>query len=420
MEALEQARVALLLGPRQAGKSTIANQLVKVGKLDRVVSLDAADVRDMAMNDPIALVGRMTEPTAIDEVQRVPDLLLEVKRKVDHDNRRGQFLLTGSANILTAPKVLDALTGRTRIVRLWPLSCDEIEAGLGSDPFAGLGRESLIDSLLGQMAPAIEDAPLGIDAWAQRGLAGGFPEVLTLPDGRARESWFADMIESFVLRDLRDISDIQKARAIPALLRHLAGTVTSPLNVANLSQRTGVPRNTIDNYLGLIETGFMTFSLPAWRPGVAGRERRAPKTYFVDTGVLSHLLEASIDAIEFDSRVSGAIFENFVAVELQKLAAWSDRSTTLMHYRREGEEIDFILQTRSGQFIALEAKASATLGFSDWKPLSRLRDARPDHFLAGAVIHPGAETVQLSERIWALPVSALWGGTRPVAQPTRG
>lgn len=408
LEALEQARVALLLGPRQAGKSTIANQLVDAGRLERVISLDAADVRDTAMNDPIALVARMDGPTAIDEVQRVPDLLLEVKRRVDQDNRRGQFLLTGSANILTAPRVLDALTGRTRIVRLWPLGCDEIEAGLMLEPLGAPKSGNLIDWLLKQRPPTIEGAPLGLDAWAQRALAGGFPEVLTLPDGRARERWFADMIESFVLRDLRDISDIQKTRLVPSLLRHLAGAVGSPLNVANLSQRTGVPRNTIDNYLGLLETGFMTHTLPAWRPGVAGRERRAPKTYFVDTGILSYLLEASIDAIEFDSHASGAIFENFVASELQKLVTWSERSTTLFHYRREGEEIDFILQTRSGQFIAIEAKASATLGSSDWRPLGRLRDARPDHFITGVVLHPGSETVQLGERIWALPVSVLW------------
>lgn len=418
-EALQYSRVTLLLGPRQAGKSTLARQLVDRGLLTGVLTLDNRDTRLAAQNDPVGMIAEAETPIAIDEIQREPELLLAVKERVDRDTRPGQFLLTGSANVLTAPRVLDALTGRTEIVTLWPLASGEIAAGRSEGAGAGdaaapaaepAPATNLIDLLLAGQAPQLTDQPRGQAAWAERALAGGYPEALERPPGRHRSEWFESLLSSLISRDLRDISSARLLSEVPQLLRALAGLVGSPLVVSRLSQKTGMAANTIGSYLQLLETAYVTRTLHAWRPGVAGRERRAPKVMFTDTGVLSHLLEADRDRLANDSATAGAMFENYVAMEVTKLAAWAERLTSILHYRQEGEEIDLICEARSGEFIAVEAKAAASVGRSDLRALTRLRDARSEQFKAGVVVYAGERTVRLGDRLWALPVGALWQG----------
>jgi hypothetical protein len=357
----------------------------------------------------VALIEEAATPIAIDEIQRAPDLLLAIKRRVDRDARPGQFLLTGSANILTAPRVLEALTGRTDIVTLWPLSASEIAAGRDT-PTSGsaLAYRNLVDRLFAGEIPRIRGATIGREAWVERALAGGFPEALGRPPGRPRAEWFDALLTSLTTRDLRDISGARRLADVPRLVRALAGNVGSPLVTARLSQKSGMPASTIDNYLQLLETTYVIRTLPAWRPGVANRERRAPKVVFADSGVLGHLLEADRERVESDSHTAGALFESFTVMELIKQCEWADRSASALHFRREGGEIDLILEARSGEFVAVEAKAAASLGRADLRALSGLREARPELFRAGIVLYAGESTVPLGDRLWAVPVSALW------------
>lgn len=397
-DALTYSRIVLLLGPRQAGKSTLVNELERRGAVRRTLTLDDDLTRRAALTDPTGFAAGLPRPVAIDEVQRAPELLLAIKQIVDRETSPGQFLLTGSANIMTAPRVLDALTGRTDIVVLWPLAESEIEA-------AGV---NLVDRLFAAGPPEITDAPIGPPAWMERALLGGFPEARTRPAGRPRRQWFEAYLTGLVQRDLRELGDAQKLSEMPHLIRALAAQAAGLLVADRLSQRVGLSARTVRSYIGLLETVFAVKVLPAWAPGLAARERLAPKLMFGDTGLLAHLLGADAGRVATDSRLAGTLFESFVASEVMKQLTWTERHADLYHYRRDRQEVDLVLEARDGGIVAIEAKGSASFGAQDRRALVQLRDTLGERFRAGVLIHTGPETIPLAERIWALPVSALW------------
>lgn len=399
-EALGYARVVLLLGPRQAGKSTLATEVVRRGHLSEILTLDDRSTRSLAQDDPDGMIGSLGRPVAIDEIQRVPDLLLAIKQTVDRNDDPGQFLLTGSANVLTAPRVLDALTGRTEIVHLWPLAQDEIH------PERDAGN--LIDLLFKGEPPDVRDALVGPDVWLEDALAGGFPEARTRQSVRARRAWFNTYVTSLVERDLRDLSDARLLEEVPELLEILAGQVGGTLVTNRIAKRLGLAHKTVESYIHLLATAFTVMRIPAWLPGVAHRERQAPKVIFTDTGVLAHQLDFDLSSLNAHPTTTGPLFENFVVMELIKQLEWSESDARISHYRREGAEVDLLIQKRSGAFLAIEAKASATLGAKDWRMLKQLREARDEHFRAGIIFYTGTHTRPLGDRLWALPISALW------------
>lgn len=395
---MQYARVVLLLGPRQAGKSTLVEELAARGVVKRAITLDDQLPREAATTDPAGYIAGIETPIAIDEVQRAPDLLLAIKRVVDRDTSPGQFLLTGSANVLTAPRILDALTGRTDIVVLWPLAQGEVEGQ----------TSNFIDMAFDAGPPTIAAAPIGPKAWLERAIRGGFPELWTRPQGKPRESWFDAYVESLTQRDLRDLSDVQKLDEIPRLISALAGQATGVFVNERLSQHVRLSSKTISSYVRLLEIVFMVLRLPAWRPSIAARERLAPKLIFTDTGLLAHLIGANVERAATDPRIMGTLFENFVATEIVKHTTWCAHHVDVHHYRRDRREIDLILERRDGTIVAVEAKAGASLRSSDWRALQEMRNSLGDRFRSGIVLHTGPETVPLGDRLWALPVSALW------------
>ena len=397
-EALGYARVVLLLGPRQAGKSTLVGELAAQGAVSRAVTLDDQLTRDAALVDPTGFAAGLERGIAIDEVQRAPDLLLAIKQIVDRDSSPGQFLLTGSANVLTAPRILDALTGRTDVIELWPLAQSELEGS----------TSNLVDELFSGAPPRITGAPIGPGAWVERAILGGFPEVHTRPAGRLRGRWFESYLRSLVQRDLRDMSDAQKLAEMPRLIRVLAAQASGVLVPDRIAQRVGLSTKTIQSYVRLLETVFVVRTVPAWRPGLTARERLAPKVFLTDTGLLAYLLGARAERAATDPQISGKLFENFVATEIVKQLVWAEHQVEIYHYRRDRREIDLVLEANDGTVVAIEAKASASLAGSDRRALVELRDTLGEKFRAGVLLHTGTETVPLGERIWGLPVSALW------------
>ena len=208
VEALRDTRVVYVMGARQVGKSTLTSLIAERDHPARTVTLDDAATRAAAQADPVGFVAGLDDPVVIDEVQRVPDLLLAIKEAVDRDPRPGRFLLTGSANVLSNRKVKDALTGRTELVRLWPLSQAEIHGS----------QTNFIDAIYAQSPPRIDDAPVGRAAFVDVVAAGGYPEALRR-EGRRRQTWFRDYVETTLDRDLREVSDALKLDAMPRLLR---------------------------------------------------------------------------------------------------------------------------------------------------------------------------------------------------------
>lgn len=396
--ALADTRAVFILGARQVGKSTLARQIADNEHPAQVVNLDEKAARDAAIADPEGFIAGLRRPVLIDEVQRgSPDLLLAIKAAVDEDLSPGQFLLTGSANVLRNRKVADALTGRMEMVRLWPLAQAEIEGS----------SSNFVDALFAASPPQIDDAPRGRAALADRIASGGYPEA-RLRSGKRRVRWFQSYLQTTFEKDLETISDAHKLHEMPRLLRLIASQAANLFVPGNLSQKLGFDHRTVASYAGMLEAIFLVKRIPAWRPGLGQREIQTPKIYVVDSGLLLYLLGADEDRLMNDDQVTGKALENFVGMEIIKHAEWSEIAPQAFHYRRGSDEVDLVLENRAGEIVAIAVKTTVSLSRRDWRVLEKLRDKRDDDFKCGVVIHTGKQTVPLGDRLFAVPLSGLW------------
>jgi predicted AAA+ superfamily ATPase len=397
LEALNDTRVVLLAGARQVGKTTLAREIGSGPHPMTALTLDDRATLDAASTDPAGFVSGLDGPVLIDEVQRAPDLLLAIKDAVDRDTRPGQYLLTGSTNLLASKRINDALTGRIETVRLWPLAQTEIHGG----------EVNFIEALRAARPPTVVEAPVGRAALRGFLVAGGYPEA-RLRTGRRRSRWFESLLATALDRDLRDVSDAVKTDAMPGLLRLLASQAANLLSYRASGARLGLHHATVKAYVGLLEQMFLIRRLPAWRPGLGAREVQAPKIYIVDSGLMAYLMGADEARIVEDDQVTGKIVENFAAIELTKHAEWATEPVRLYHYQREREDVDLVVEWNDGSIAAVEVKSRATVRRDDWKWLAKLRDARTTRFRAGIVLYTGARTVPVGDRLWAVPLSGLW------------
>lgn len=395
---MADTRIVLLLGARQVGKSTLAEHVTEhhLGSAQHLSLFDQAP-RHAATSDPTGFVAGLGRPVLIDEVQRAPDLLLAITAAVDSDKSPGQFLLTGSANILSTKRSYEAMTGRAEIVKLFPLAMSEI---FGS-------RTNVVDRLLAGRAPQVSRAPIGRNAFVELVAAGGYPEARLRHPNR-RVPWFRDYLDTIVERDIRDIASAQKAREIPRLLRLLASQATGLLDYSKLSRELSLSDKTVKAYIKLLEDVFLIQVMRAWRPSIGKREVHKPKPYLVDSGLLGYLIGADEERIELDDQVTGRMLENFCGMEMIKHASWSDSQPEIFHYRDGRDEIDVVIEARNGDVACVEVEAAASIAPRDYRAIAKLRDRLRERFKAGIVLYTGRETVPIGERIWAVPVSGLW------------
>lgn len=397
VDALSYSRVVFVQGARQVGKSTLARQVVESDHPAVAVTLDDQVSRDAAAVDPHGFIAGLRGPALIDEVQLVPDLLPAIKQAVDDDPTPGRFLLTGSANVLTAPKVSESLAGRMRRIELWPLAQAEIRGSVGN----------FVDRLFAGDPPHVTGAPVGRDAFTELVPRGGYPAVYRLPE-RQRRDWYRDYAQSIVERDLRDIASARRLAEMPRLLRLLASHSAKILDFRKLAGDLQISDKTVSAYVELLRTVFLIHVVPAWRPGLRARELHAPKLYLADTGLLVQQLGVNEERLAEDDQVTGYALETFCGTEILKHQGWAEESSTLRHYRSRDEEIDIVLETQSGDLAAVEVKARASVRERDWRVIGAMRDKYDDRFKAGVVLYTGRQTIPLSDRIWAVPVSGLW------------
>ena len=197
---------------------------------------------------------------------------------------------------------------------------------------------------------------------------------------------------------------------MPTLLTLVASRATSPLNVAALAADLRISEASARRYLALLRAVFALLRVPAWRRNLGRRATAAPKYQLVDSGLGAHLLNLDRERLAADESLAGGLFEGFARMELVKQAEWSTTRPEALHFRTRGgaREVDAVLERRGGQVVGVEMKASASLSRRDFRGLETLRDERGDAFVAGVVIHAGEQTLPFGDRLWALPVSALW------------
>ncbi|MHB1467981.1 MAG: ATP-binding protein [Solirubrobacteraceae bacterium] len=407
---MAEARVVALLGPRQAGKSTLARMLAAGPLPADYLTLDDERVRALAAGDPQGFVSALGRRTVIDEVQRAPDLLLAIKARVDRDWSPGQFLITGSANLQRIPTVADALPGRVDYLTMWPFTQSEISGEHGS----------FLSRLMAGEVPHARDAPNGRDGYAETLLAGGYPEAYrrTPP---ARRRFFESYVDSIVDRDVPETSRVQDPASLARLLRLLAARSASLLRYDGIAREIGLDGKTVKSHVAVLERLFLVRVRQPWHVNLSQRQVKTPKLYLADSGMLAALLGADARRVREDDAFAGAIFETFVATELERLISFSPEPVTLWHFREEDREVDVILERPSGEIVGIEVKAGATVRPRDFKGLVHLRQSIGDRLLAGVVLYAGEQTLPFGERLWAVPLRALWQGgnsTPPTSNPT--
>jgi uncharacterized protein len=394
-QAMADTRVVLLSGPRQAGKTTLAKQVA--GKGLPYLTFDDPATLEAARRDPVGFV-RGLDRAVIDEIQRVPELLLPVKQSVDTDKRPGRFLLTGSANIMTLPRVADSLAGRMGVIPLLPLAQGELR-GVAS---------SFLDRLFAGSPPAV-GARVVADELAETVLAGGYPEALERASPIRRRDWYLDYVDLILQRDVRDIAEVELLKQMPKLLRVLAQFSGQLVNYSGIGAPLVMSHITTQKYVDIFERLYLVRTLPPWTSNRLSRLIKTPKLHFLDSGLLAAMRDLSLQRVRDDRTQFGPLLETFVFAEVLKLATWSDNRFEFFHFRdKEKNEVDIVIEDLQGRVVGIEVKASATVTARDFRGMEMLARACGKHFVMGVVLHDHDQIIPFGEKLFAAPVSSLW------------
>ena len=396
---LADTRVVVVLGARQVGKSTLLEQVASAeGSGRTVMTLDDQATRSAAATDPAGFIAALRTPVAIDEIQRVPELMTEIKLRVDRDRTPGQFAITGSANILEMKQIKESLAGRAEYLRLHPFSQGEL---LGR-------RESFVSDLANGIFPDLTHAAVGRQAHAEIIAKGGYPEAQGRTANR-RFRFFESYVEGILERDLRNLEDVTDHAVVNRLLGAIGATSATELNIERLSKSLGTSATTVRRHIDLLEMLFLVERVPAWSNNLLARSIKRPKIHIADSGLLASLVGADERRIEADLDLGGMLYETFVAMELSRQISCLEDRPTMFHFRdRDQREVDIVLEHRDGSVCAVEVKAAATVRDHDLRGLKYLKGKLGPRFKAGALIYTGANTVPFGDRLAAVPVSGLW------------
>ncbi len=397
---LNEAPVVVVSGPRQAGKSTLARELIADRHTATYHTLDDITLLDAARRDPQGFVASLGPgPVIIDEVQRAPDLFRAIKLSVDRDRRPGRFLLTGSSDPSLMPQMADALAGRMRALTLWPLTQGEI----GGNPV------SFIDTVFDEGEPfRVSSDGSGREDLLTRIVRGGFPESVRLDAGASRERWMADYVMRMVERDVPRMSEIADRMAIPSILTVLAGRTMQLLNLSEVSRLTETKRATLDRYVALLHAAYLVRLIPAWSADIPRRMSKRPKPIITDSGIACHLLGAAEGRLGADPQLLGSLLEGFVATELLRQSSFSVHAVRISHFRAEPAEVDLVLEDAAGRLVGIEVKATTTPTSGDMRGLRQFAELVGARFVRGVLLHTGTTSAPFGPGLWALPISRLW------------
>ena len=380
----------VLTGPRQSGKTTLLKHLF--GKTHRHVSLELPDVRAAALADPRGFLAVHPPPVIFDEIQYCPDLLMYVKEVIDaHRSRRGQYLLTGSQNMLLLERVTESLAGRAAILRLLPLSFRET---LGTPealmPWENHKRRRTVH--------------LSIESLWDQLLRGSYPELAVEPE-RGFRLWHGSYMQTYIERDVRLARQIGDLAVFQNFLRSLAARSGQLINLSDISRDLGAAVNTLKIWLSVLEASHQVVVLRPYFANVGKRLVKTPKVYFTDTGTLCYLSGLKDPDHAAAGPLAGAIFETAVLTEIIKTFVHRGDEPEVYFWRTStGSEVDFIVQVE-GRLIPIEVKLSATLHPSMAGSIVAFQKDIGAKADSGFVIHPGDNRLPLSARVMGIPFS---------------
>lgn len=407
-EALTDTPVVLINGPRQAGKTTLIRQYASNRR--PYLTLDDSATLNAAREDPQGFIQRL-DTVVIDEVQRVPELLLAIKLAVDRDRRPGRFLITGSADVMSLPRVADSLAGRIEVLPLLPLAGAELTGSPGRWPDAVFG--ALATGAPMPFAPQAKASKNTGGALEARVLQGGYPEALQRDSARRRNAWARSYIDSVLKRDVRDIAAVDKLDQMPRLLFALAQMAGQLCNYTQLGGQLGLDAKTAQRYVTMLEQLFLVRRIPAWSGKAMSRAVKTPKIQFLDSGLLCSLLKLDEMGVRRHRAAFGHALECYVYGELTRQCSWANDSYDVMMYRdRDQVEVDFVLENTAHQVVGVEVKAAASTQSADAAGLRKLAALAGKRFLGGVVLYDGINKLPMGKidgaPLWSVPLSTLW------------
>jgi len=383
----------VLTGPRQSGKTTLLQYLF--GKSCRYISLELPDVRAAALEDPRGFLEMYPSPVIFDEVQYAPNLLPYVKEKIDADrDRSGQYLLTGSQNLLLMEKVTESLAGRSAILRLLPLSRREAEGR----PQISLPWDSN-RRLSSKTTYSYRELWKGF-------LRGGYPELLAHPR-RDINLWHAGYIQTYLERDVRTLRQVGDLSQFQNFLRALGARSAQRLNLTELSRDLGIALNTAKAWLSVLEATYQVIVLRPYFANVGKRLVKTPKIFFMDVGTLCYLSGLKDPEHAASGPMGGAIMETAVLSEIVKTLAHRGIDPQVYFWRTmAGTEVDIVVET-NGKLVPIEVKLSATPRPAMASAVKTFRKDLGDKAMPGYVVHPGEVALPLGQGVSALPFAEL-------------
>lgn len=403
LRSLRHNPAVLVSGARQVGKSTlveaIASGTYTKAYTAHYMSLDDHAVLFASSHDPFGFLDKYDGSIAIDEVQRNTALLMAIKRLVDTRKKDGQFLLTGSANILTIPRVSESLAGRLILHTLWPLSQGEIKGV----------KEGFIDwAFTSDKLPLIK-TKLTQAALIDMIIKGGYPRSLRAVDQADRIEWMQSYVSTLLQRDVLNLAKIEGLKDMPTILSIIAERVGNLINFADIGRITRINQVTVKRYYNLLQMIHLVVEVPAW---VTSREKRlakSPKVYLNDTGLACYFKRLTQDDFMNNRATLGPLLENFCLLELKKQASWHKQAPTIYHYRTQsGSEVDIVLEGQNKELVGIEVKAATTIKKSDLAGINALKAMAGTAFKKGIILYTGDQVLALQHDIYALPINALW------------
>lgn len=389
--ALRRLPVVVLSGLRQSGKSTLLQNEPALARGRVYRTLDDFTTLAAARSNPESL---LEGATILDEVQRCPELLVALKKRVDDERRPGQFILSGSANLALLGHVSDTLAGRAGYFTLHPMSRRELRRTTGRPPF-------LVEFLSAPALPGGRTEPVS----EQQVLTGGLPPAcLGSSDGVAE--WFRAYVQTYVERDVRQLSQITDLVAFRTLAQLAALRTGQVLVISTLARDAKLKAVTAGRYLDLLEASFLIRRLPPFLKNRSSRLVKSPKLHFTDSGLAAHM--AGITTLEpgRDDLFRGALYETYVAQNLAALLEAHVPDARLTFWHEQGRhEVDFVIEAGRNVF-AIEVKAATRWSQRD---LSGLRAflARTPGCAAAVLAYNGKEAAKLEDRVWVIPMAHL-------------